>query len=215
VRYPAEVLARQVPDASGRPGPPNGGERAAVLGDRRTWLLGGSWFAMGLVFMTVTVHSVPFARDLGLPLERASLGLTAYGIGAAVGRLVAGAAADRLGTVAIMRACVLAQEVALAVLTAGPPPWALTLVLVAFGVGASGADNAFVKMVPEVFGLAGLASVMSVLGLGWRSGAALGPAAAGFLYDVTGSYRIPFGAALLALLAGGALFLLGSRGHGR
>ncbi len=36
--------------------------------------------------------------------------------------------------------------------------------------------------------------------LGWRSGAALGPAADGFLYALTGSYAIPFGAAPLAVL---------------
>jgi predicted MFS family arabinose efflux permease len=182
-----------------------------ALGDPRLWLLGTCWFSMGLVFMTVTAHSVPFAKDLGLSLERASLALTAYGIGAAVGRLVSGAAADRFGAAMTMRACLLAQALALAVLIARPPVWALTAVLVAFGVGASGADNAFVKTVPDVFGLGALASVMSVLGLGWRSGAGLGPAGAGFLYDATGSYTIPFAAALVVLLFGAAAFTLGTR----
>jgi MFS family permease len=110
-----------------------------------------------------------------------------------------------------MHACVLAQAAALVALLAGPPAWALTLVLVAFGIGAAGADNAFVKMVPDVFGLAALASIMSILGLGWRSGAGIGPAAAGFLYDATGSYRIPFACALVALIVGAALFALGTR----
>ena len=83
----------------------------------------------------------------------------------------------------------------------GAPAWALSIVLVAFGVGAVGADNVFVKVVLEVFGLAALASVMSVLSLGWRFGAALGPAGAGFLYDLTRSYTVPFssGLAILAL----------------
>jgi OFA family oxalate/formate antiporter-like MFS transporter len=179
--------------------------------DGRLWLLAASWFSMGLVFMTVTVHSVPFARDLGLPLEHASLALSAYGLGAAVGRLVSGVAADRFGAVATMHTCVLTQVLALAVLTSGPPTWTLIAVLVTFGVGAAGADNAFVKVVPDVFGLSALASIMSVLGLGWRSGAGLGPAAAGFLYDATRSYTIPFGCALLVLVLGAACFALGTR----
>jgi cyanate permease len=49
-----------------------------------------------------------------------------------------------------------------------------------------------------------------VLTLGWRSGAALGPAAAGFLHDLTGSYAIPFGAAPIAVLLSWGLFALGS-----
>ena len=214
------------PDTPARAGPPlppgeREGERGtsivrasfrSALGDARLWLLTGSWFASGLVFMTITVHSVPFAKDLGLALDRASLALTAYGVGAAVGRLAAGAAADRLGAAITMYGCVVAQAVALTWLLAGPPMWALAAILVLFGVGAAGADTAFVKVVPEVFGLGALASVMSFVSLGWRAGAAIGPAAAGFLYDATRSYQIPFSAALALLLLGGAVFALGVRG---
>jgi len=213
---PAALAVRYPPGALGPAGPRSAETRAGTslrhaLGARQLWQLVGSWFAIGFVFMMVTVHSVPLARDLGLPLEQAAFMLTAYGLGAGVGRLAAGAAADRLGAVAIMRACLALQAIALALLVAGPPPWALTVVLVAFGVGASGADNAFVKRVPEVFGVGALATVMSVLGLGWRTGAALGPAGAGFVYDATGSYTIPFAAGLVALGAGALLFSLGSR----
>jgi MFS family permease len=83
-------------------------------------------------------------------------------------------------------------------------------VLILFGVGASGADTAVVKTVPEVFGVAALATVMSVLSLGWRSGAALGPAGAGFLYDLTRSYTIPFTAGLVLLGVSVALLRLAS-----
>ena len=41
-------------------------------------------------------------------------------------------------------------------------------------------------------------------------GAALGPAATGFLHDLTGSYAIPFGAAPIAVLVSWGLFTLGS-----
>jgi MFS family permease len=183
----------------------------SALADRRLWLLSGSWLASGLAFMTITVHAVPFAKDLGLALDRAALALTAYGVGAAVGRLASGVAADRFGAAATTYGCVLAQALALVALLGGPPAWGLVAILVIFGVGAAGADTAFVKAVPEVFGLAALASVMSLVGLGWRAGAAVGPAAAGFLYDVTGSYQIPFAGALAMLLLGGVLFALGAR----
>jgi MFS family permease len=170
-----------------------------ALADARLWLIAGGWFSTGLVFMMVTAHCVPFARDRGLSLDRASLLLTAYGVGSAAGRLGSGLVADRFGASLTMYVCVAIQALALGVLVAAPPAWALTAVLVVFGVGASGADNAVVKIVPEVFGLAALASVMSVLSLGWRFGGALGPAGAGFLYDLTRSYTLPFGLGLAIL----------------
>jgi MFS family permease len=213
VRYPAPAEA---PGVEAGHGAAHGASTVrasfqSALGDRRLWLLGGGWFLTGLVFMMVTVHAVPFARDRGLPLEQASFLLTAYGIGAAAGRLLAGVTADRFGTSATMYLCVTVQGLALAVLIGGPPPWALAVVLVAFGVGAAGADNAFVKVVPEVFGVAALASVMSVIGIGWRAGAALGPASAGYLYDLTRSYTIPFTAGLVVLALSALLFAVAIR----
>src|SRR5438093_8643754 len=152
--------------------------------------------------MLVTVHSVSSAPDRGLSLEQASLALSAFGLGAISGRLLAGAAADRFGAVATMRVCLLVQGSALVTLLLGLPPWTLMGTLLVFGLGASGADNTFVKSVPDVFGVAALATVMSVVGLGWRSGAGLGPALAGFVHDATGSYTPSFSFAVVALIVG-------------
>src|SRR6185503_4682686 len=152
-----------------------------------------------VVYMMVPVHTVPFARDHGLPLEQASFLLTAYGLGSALGRLATGFVADRLGAPATLYGCLSVQALALGVLLADPSTGALSAAIVAFGVGTAGADNAFVKMIPEVFGVVAIASVTAVLGLGWRAGAALGPAAAGFAYDLTHSYTLPFSGCLALL----------------
>jgi len=93
---------------------------------------------------------------------------------------------------------------------AGLPAWALPVTLVVFGLGGAGADNTIVKAVPDAFGLAALATIMSVVGLGWRSGAGLGPALAGFVYDLTGSYAPSFAVGLVAIVAGRRFFRLGS-----
>ena len=160
--------------------------------------------------MMVTVHSVSCARDRGLSLEQASFALSAFGIGAVSGRLLAGAAADRFGAVPTMRVCLLIQCAALGALLLGLPTWTVVATLLLFGLGASGADNTFVKAVSDVFGLAALATIMSVIGLGWRSGAGIGPALAGFVHDATGSYTPSFAFAVLSLAVGWTLFRLGS-----
>jgi len=181
-----------------------------AFSDRRLWCFVTAWCFLGLVLMMVTVHSVSYAHDRGLPLEQASLALSAFGIGAVLGRLLAGAAADRSGAVPTMRVCLLIQFVALGTLLLGLPTWTVVLTLLLFGLGAAGADNTFVKAVSDVFGPAALATIMSVVGLGWRTGAGIGPALAGFVHDVTGSYTPSFVFAVLSLAIGWTLFGLGT-----
>jgi MFS transporter, OFA family, oxalate/formate antiporter len=206
-RFPDRPASRD----GGAGGSHVGASFRGALRDRRLWLIGGGWSLTGVVYMMVPVHAVPFARDHGLPLEQASFLLTAYGVGSALGRVAAGLLADRFGTPATLYGCLSMQAIALAVILASPSPWTLSAALVAFGVGAAGADNALVKVIPEVFGVVALASVMSVIGLGWRAGAALGPAAAGFVYDLTRSYAIPFAAGLALLAVAALLFHLATR----
>jgi MFS family permease len=79
-----------------------------------------------------------------------------------------------------------------------------------FGVGAASTDNTLVKVIPDLFGLRAIGAIMGTLTLGWRSGAALGPAAAGFLYDATGSYAAPFWAAPVLVVISWILFVVAS-----
>ncbi|MGH2357498.1 MAG: MFS transporter, partial [Candidatus Limnocylindria bacterium] len=175
------------------------------------WCLNLSWFLLGGLTMMLSVHVVPFARDRGLGLAEASLALTAYGIGAVSGRLATGAVSDRLGTLQTIRTGYVLQVAALIGLVWAPSQPALVATLAVFGVGFSVTDTMIAKAVPEVFGLRAIGAIMGVLTFGWRLGAALGPAVAGFLYDLTGSYLAPFGAAPLAVLVSWALFALATR----
>jgi predicted MFS family arabinose efflux permease len=181
------------------------------LADPRQWMLNVSWLLLGGLAIMISVHAVPFARDQGVSLADASLALTAYGVGSAVGRLIAGAVSDRLGTRPTIGAAYLLEFLALLALLWIPSRGALLASLVAFGAGFAASDTMVAKVIPEVFGLRAIGAIMGVLTLGWRLGAALGPAAAGFLYDLTGSYTLPFGAAPVAVLVSWALFILGTR----
>ena len=181
-----------------------------ALADPRQWCLNVAWLLCGGLALMVSVHIVPFARDQGISLAGASLALTAYGIGAVSGRIAAGAVSDRIGTLSTIRAAYVIQALALVALLWAPSREVLLGSLVAFGVGFAGSDTMIVKVIPDVFGGRAIGAIMGVLTLGWRSGAALGPAAAGFLYDLTGSYTVPFGAAPLAVLVSWGLFALGT-----
>ncbi len=211
VRLPREREAG-APPAGARPAhgaspPPASTLRDALL-DPRQWCLNLSWLLMGGLALMINVHIVPFARDAGIGLAGASLALTAYGLGAAGGRLLGGAISDRVGPLATQRGAYLLAALALLGLRWAPSHIALLAALVAFGAGFAATDTMVVKVVPDLFGVRAIGAIMGVLTLGWRSGAALGPATAGFIYDVTGSYDLPFGVAPAVVLASWGFFAL-------
>ena len=206
------ALHRPEPARPGaRPTGPHGITLRQSLVDPRQWALNLSWLLLGGLAIMVSVHAVPFARDRGVSLEGASFALTAYGLGSALGRLIAGAISDRLGTRVTIGVAYGLEAVALLALLWVPSRGALLASLITFGAGFAASDTMVAKVIPEVFGLRAIGAIMGVLTLGWRSGAAVGPAAAGFLYDVTGSYTVPFGLAPLAVLVSWALFLVSTR----
>lgn len=183
----------------------------AALTDPRQWLLNVSWFLLGGLVIMISVHAVPFARDRGLGLAAASLALTAYGVGAVSGRLTAGVVSDRFGAHTTLRVGYVLQIVALASLLWVPSRELLMGALALFGAGFAASDTMITRIIPEVFGLRSLGAIMGVLSLGWRCGAALGPAVAGFVYDATGSYAVPFGAAPVVVVISWILFALATR----
>jgi MFS family permease len=218
VRYPDPAAPAVGPSAAGAaaPPPPRGAGMSLreALGDSRMWYLSVSWLLMGFIVTMLSVHIVPFVRDQGIDLARASLALTAYGLGSAAGRLALGAASDRLGVSLTMRASFGLQVVALAGVLLAPSEALLAPLMAAYGFGFAGSDTVFVRVIPDVFGLRALGAIMGLLALGWRCGAALGPTVTGFLYDVSGSYALPFGAAPFVTAAAYALFALAASRRG-
>jgi MFS family permease len=184
---------------------------AAALVTPRFWYLNVSWLLLGGTIFTFSVHAVPFARDQGLTLAIAALALTAYGIGSVAGRLVSGVLSDRFGARSMMRVAYVLELLGLGVLVALPTPGLFLLGMTLFGIGAAATDNTLVRVIPDLFGLRAIGAIMGTLTLGWRSGAALGPATAGFLYDALGSYAVPFWMAPVAVVVSWGLFTLASR----
>lgn len=213
VAVPASLLTRL---------PAGGGSRATeapastgatfreALADRRMWLLAGAWFLQGFAYMMVIIHIVPHVKDRGVTLEAASLALTIFGLSMIAGGLVFGVAADRLGTRPAFWVCLAVELLTLAGVAAGPSLWVLYFLLMWLGLGSSGADTIMMKAISETFGVRAIGAIMGTMNIGWRSGAALGPAAAGFIYDATGSYTVAFGIASVGLLLNLAVFTLGT-----
>jgi nitrate/nitrite transporter NarK len=129
--------------------------------------------------------------------------------------VAAGVTSDRIGTITTMRIAYVLQTLALLALLWVPSREMFFSALAVFGAGFAAADTMIAKVIPDVFGVRAIGAIMGVLTLGWRTGAAVGPAAAGFLYDLSGSYVVPFGAAPGVVLVSWALFAAATSGRAR
>ena len=183
--------------------------REALI-DRRLWLLVTAWMLLGFNQMMMSIHLVSYVKDRGVTLERAALALTILGTGTIAGRILVGLAADRIGTKPVFWCCLTMQIITLLAVIASPSLLVLDLLLFWLGLSAAGSDTTLVKGAVETFGVRAIGAVMGVLSLGWRCGAALGPTAAGFIYDATGTYVPAFTAAACGLALSSVFFTFGT-----
>jgi MFS family permease len=214
VRLPRGSERREIAPVAARTGTMAGVTLRQALRDPRYWYLNVAWLLLGAIIFMISVHAVPYARDRGVTLAAASLALTAYGLGSVTGRLTAGLLSDRLALRVATTSGYAIEFGALVLLATAPSTTTLLAAMALFGIGAAATDNMLVRAIPDLFGLRAIGALTGVLTLGWRCGAAIGPAAAGFLYDATGSYTGAFRMAPFVVVASFVLFTLATRARG-
>ena len=193
--------------ASTRSGLRTGGWTVAqALRSRAFWMLYGVFAAAWTPVFIPLVHLVPMARGLGIaPLLAATL-VSAVGVAAMAGRLVMGAASDRIGRRAALAVAFVLQAAAFVGFAWSHDLAALYTASVVFGFSSGAASTLFTATVADFFGREHAASLAGLLFSLAGSMAACGPFAAGFIYDRAGDYHLAWW--LSAACNGLALFLL-------
>jgi MFS family permease len=169
--------------------------------------------ALSLVFATqsaILLHVIPYLEGEGIERARAAAVLGAIsGIGI-TGKIGAGYAADRLSPRLVVAAVFVMQACALGLLLAAGEAAGLVLFTALFGVSMGSVVALQPLILADYFGLREFASIMGVVTMFGMVISALGPAAAGFIYDAAGSYTIAF-TGFLAIDAVAAALVLSSR----
>ena len=123
-------------------------------------------------------------------------------------------AADRFGgplSATVSFACTACGALALLALeTSARTTW-LGVYAILFGLGFGARGPIITAMASDLFGGRRFGSIYGVLNLGNGLGAALGPWFAGFVHDVTGSYRIVFLASVVFCALGSSCFWVAAR----
>lgn len=167
------------------------------------WLLFVACAANAFGLFIPFVHLVPYTRDAGLSEAYGVTLITLLGIGSAVGRFAFAGFAHRFGRQRGYAAMFLGTGAAQLLWASTTDVWLLAIFATAFGAFYGG----FVAMAPSVIAdYFGTRAVGAILGAQYASvsvGALLGPTAAGFVFDLSGSY-------IATILAGAALAFLGA-----
>ena len=156
------------------------------------WLLCLAQFCFLPTLVTIPVHLPVHGVDLGMTVTGAATLLTLVGGASAVGRLVVGRIADwRGGRVALM-ICLATLGATLSFLTVAQTATALYVFAFIYGFAHGGLFTVVSPTVAEYFGMRAHGAIFGAIVLSGTLGAALGPVAAGRVYDLMQSYDPAF-----------------------
>jgi MFS family permease len=158
----------------------------------RFWLFGLIQVGFFFCMVSVMVHIVPHATDIGIP-EVTAAGILSFisGIGI-IGRLGIGFVADRIGSRLSLTVCLVLIIVAVIWLLFVNEIWMFYVFAVAFGLANGGFMTLLTLVTAELFGLVSLGIILGGLTFVGLIGEAVGAPLSGTIFDITGSYRIAF-----------------------
>jgi MFS family permease len=170
--------------------PPGATLSEAIRSPRFVGLYVGCLICSFGVFMPFA-HLTPYATDHGVPASRAVLLLGAIGVGSTAGRFLLGGLADRFGRRASLLAMFLGMAAAMAIWAVSADFWMLSVFALAYGVFYGGWVAVMPALVMDEFGGRSVSGVIGVLYTSVAFGTLIGPSAAGWAFDLSGSYTAP------------------------
>jgi MFS family permease len=164
----------------------------AAVRTRQFWIICVAEFAIFFCLLTIIVHIVPHASDLGLPPASAAGVLSTIGGVSMLSRIVMGAANDRIGGKRSLIICFVVLLCGLIWLQVAREAWMLFSFAVIYGLAHGGFFTVMSPTVAELFGTGSHGLLFGIVLFCGTLGGAFGPLMAGHAFDVTGNYRLVF-----------------------
>lgn len=177
-----------------------------ATGTRQFWVLGLISFCDLFLVNVLVVHLVTYAVEQAIPATQAASILSVAAGVSIPGRILVGGLADRIGNRRALMICLILSVAAFLLLLTARQLWVLYLFAVLYGLSLWVTGAIMSPLFAEWFGLRSHATILACSTFFSAVGSGIGPVVVGYLFDVTGSYRVPF--LLCALLSMVSFFAL-------
>jgi len=163
-----------------------------ALRTRQFWILCATFFGFGFNIHTIMTHIVAHATDLGISASTAANLMAAIGGLGIFGRVTMGGFADRFGNRLTLILCFTVMLASFLWLLVAESVWMLYVFAAVFGFSYGGSAALESPIVADLFGLSSHGVIMVVVAFIITAAGAVGPALAGRIFDVSGSYDLAF-----------------------
>ena len=154
-----------------------------------------------LAFNIVSVHLVPHAVDVGISGTAAAAALGLMGGFSIPGRLVSGFISDRIGWKKVLAFSLFGMALSMICILLLKTQWTLYLFVFVFGICSGVRSPAQVGILSAFFGMRSVGELIGITSGISQLISAFAPYIAGFIFDTTGSYFIPFIIVMVFLFA--------------
>jgi len=222
-RRPEDIGLKTDGDAledSGHQDTPSGAHRAVsksaperdwtlreAMASKTYWILAFAFFLAAMTHATVTVHAVPAFTDGGISPERAAVSLGFATLLSIIGRLTFGWLGDFLNKRYLYVVTYSLEAMGVLVLMNASSAASIYLFAALFGIGFGGTIPLNPAIRGEYFGRAAFGKIQGFMAPIMMMGSVIGPPLVGYLFDITGTYKVGFLIiALLQFLAAVTIF---------
>ena len=180
-----------------------------ALKTRSFWVLSVAGFFQSIIFGTVMVHVVPYLESVSFPSTAAALVVTGITLLSLIGRIGFGLLGDFFPKRYLIALAVFMQAVGVFIFAfiEFDRSWLLLLFLLIFAPGYGGPMPLRPGLQADYFGTKSYGTIMGLMSaVGMPAGLA-SPVLAGWVFDVTGSYRLAWQIISLLTLPAAILML--------
>ena len=156
-------------------------------------------------FQTIAAHLVPYATDIGIPSTVSAAAMGLMGGFSIPGRIIGGHLSGRIPWQRILAFSHVGMGLFMLLLLFLKGPWMLYCFVLFYGLCHGSRVSAYLGILGDFFGMGALGELIGItMAAGMLTGA-FAPYLAGFLFDLTQSYRAVFTMMVVFLVASGIL----------
>ncbi len=173
-----------------------------ALSSKTYWILTLAFLFASMAHSIVTVHSIPALTDVGISPEKAAFSLGLVTLMSIIGRLAFGGLGDHVDKRYLFFVAYIFKGLGILVLMDVKTMRDVYLFAALFGIGFGGSIPLGPAIRAQYFGSTAYGKISGFMTPIVMIGSFTGPVLAGYMFDVTGTYRTCFlGTAILVFLA--------------